>query len=194
MYNFLIEEGNPIIAFFDEHVECYPTFSPDQPVKAHQCIALATTWMLTVAPDSFQAELMKAFVEWVQAEVIKQGHNFTFHQVMLAMKRVQEERSFFGPWENMDWELLRDEKVRKTAWLPAADHLYGCTCGACLLYFAQTTGQTDWDDGEFGPFGAKVLNEARRRMGLSEIPAQYLERPVEGQGLLQADVVSKSQE
>lgn len=52
----------------------------------------------------------------------------------------------------------------------AADHTYGCACVNCLIFFAETTGKAEWEDGEFGPFGRDVLSTAREMLGLTPIP------------------------
>jgi hypothetical protein len=55
----------------------------------------------------------------------------------------------------------------------AANHGYGCICPSCEIYFATSTYEGDWEDGEFGPFEPEELSKVRELLGYDPIPEKY---------------------
>lgn len=69
-----------------------------------------------------------------------------------------------------DGKQVSAERMKQIGWattLQAAEHTYGCTCMACLIFFACTA---DPLDEEYGPFGRELIDLARERLAKPPLP------------------------
>lgn len=106
-------------------------------------------------PDPDDKELQQLLREYLESEPIKTGNKY--EQIEALGKSNPRVKSL----------------VMGRHTMVAAGHGYLCICPSCEIYFAASTHEGDWEDGEFGPFNPEELSKVRELLGYSPIPEKY---------------------
>lgn len=109
-------------------------------------------------PDPNDEELQRLMREYLESDAVKTGNKYDQLKAL----------------NNSNPRLKAVILGRHT--MVAANHGYLCICPSCEIYFASSTNEDDWEDGEFGPFNPEELSRVRELLGYSAIPEKYWTR------------------